>query len=148
MVQEIHIDYWCDVCAGMERTVKGETVTIPAVLHLPAFELEVCPEHRHALADVLADWAELGRKPEARKRADQMTGKKTECPTCGFVASTQAQLRAHLRKHHDQSLADVGLEAANFTCPACGSKFGAGQGFAAHLRSQHGLTMEQAREAS
>jgi predicted RNA-binding Zn-ribbon protein involved in translation (DUF1610 family) len=147
MAQSVEIHLWCDVCLEADDYTAGETVTIPATLGVAAFEAELCPHHAEPLQVALGALARVGRAPEKRRttpgpgrvRPDETPGRES-CPTCGTTTTTRAQLRGHLRKHHDQSLADVGLEPANFTCPECGNKFGAGQGYAAHLRASHGIT--------
>lgn len=155
MAQELVIKSWCDVCLEAGEHNPGETVRVAAGEVAP-FEVEVCPRHAQPLAEAVASLAPLGRAPgkgapaatagaskggargsygpSARKGDHEGGG---ECPACGTTYSSRNALRAHLRKEHDQSLADVGLSPARFKCPECKGKFDTGQGFASHVRTRH-----------
>jgi predicted RNA-binding Zn-ribbon protein involved in translation (DUF1610 family) len=155
---ELVMRNWCDVCLEAGANTEGETVSV-VVTGTPAFDVEACPEHAEALRTAVAALAAVGRRPAkgaqpgaagpsagnvALPKADQRTGTGGTCPVCGYTHNTRAALRTHIRKAHDQSLADVGLAPVKYTCPNCGSKFDGGQGFASHLRLIHGTTMTDA----
>lgn len=148
------------MCLASDTNTPGETITVN-VSGVPAFDVELCPEHGAALSAAVAALAPLGRgvgkgvpkvptsagkarqpaqpaqpEPARRQRADEMRVN-APCPECGHVTPTLAAMRGHLYEKHGKSLADVGLAPAKKTCPECGSKFSNGQGLAAHVRIAH-----------
>lgn len=156
MATEIRIIAWCDVCLEGGKNTPGETLTVN-VTGAPAFDVEVCPTHARGLLEAVAALSAVGRgvgkgvpkTPTAAATSGKRVRKDDEphpttCPDCGTAFARLSSLRAHLRKEHNKSLADVGLEAANFVCPDCKSAFGNGQGFAAHRRLIHGAGRKQA----
>lgn len=141
MATELVIKSWCDVCLEAGRNRAGETLSVN-VTGTPAFDVEVCTQHGAPLRDALAVLAALGRAPGKTVRPDATGPSKGDvgpstCPECGHGLNTRPALRAHLRKQHDKSLADVGLAPARYTCEECGGKFDAGQGLSAHVRLIH-----------
>lgn len=163
MATELVIKSWCDPCLDAGTNTPGETLNVPTIGAVPAFDIEVCPRHAKPLAEALAALAEHGRKPgtgvpktpataDRKGRPDDVPGRVT-CPTCQeagavHVAPSRSAMRQHLRTEHAQSLADVGLAAANLSCPECGSKYPNGQGLAAHVRVVHPAAYARRKEAS
>lgn len=144
MATELVIKSWCDVCLEGGDNTPGETLTIAAGAVAP-FDIELCPRHAKPLAEAVTALAPFGRAvgkgvPKVpnteRPRPDQVKDPQT-CPACGRGYNSLAALRSHLRREHEKSLADVGLEPSTHKCPECQSAFGNGQGLASHIRGTH-----------
>ena len=163
MATELVIKSWCDVCLSVGTNTPGETLNVPTIGAVAAFDVEVCPRHAKPLAEAVAALAEHGRKPGTgvpktpavkphKGRADDKPGR-FACPTCKAAGNVRearslGALRLHLREGHGQSLADVGLAKTRATCPECGSKFSNGQGLSAHVRTAHPAADARAKESA
>lgn len=149
MPRQLTITDYCDPCfaEGQHSEAAEFNIALGELGINKPRTILLCERHRKehydGLRDLLRDYGStkpLDATPASsgRKKGRPSTSDLT-CSLCGHTSPNRAALASHTRNMHDQNLAVMEGQPANYECPECHNTFVRPQGLAAHRRSTHGV---------
>ncbi len=145
----------CDLCATEGQDVAGDTwrtAINPPGSKFRIRDIDLCPEHGAAFAELAAFVADLGRPvaadgttvavPETAAPGDRL-----RCPSCDATSKNLGSLRSHVRRTHGMTLSQASGESGEFVCPECSDDFDTPQGLGVHRYRMHDVAAARERRS-
>lgn len=138
-MRQITVVVECDPCMAWQgRTTTDGVETVPAA---GTQTLDLCPEHREALAPFLALVAEWGTSPEATTRGRRTV--RTPDPEAAPTAPRNRRGGKRARARRENATGASTALPGSFACPVCPATPANPAAMSSHLRNTHHTTASE-----